>query len=66
MRLLHFFVVHLYTVIFVKEAPYEAVEKLYSGIFSMPSFDKQTFIIHTELGTTNVVMLTDDGLYHHG
>ena len=45
----------------VKEAIFEAAEKLYSGKFAMPPVDKETFIILAELATTNVVMLTQGG-----
>ena len=47
-----------YTNVPIKEAIFEAAEKLYSGKFAMPPVDKETFIILAELATINVVMLT--------
>ena len=58
-----FDVTSLYTSVPVKEAIFEAPEKLYSGKFAMPPVDKENFIILAELATTNVVMLTHDGPY---
>ena len=58
-----FDVTSLYTNVPVKEAIFEAAEKLYSGKFAMPPVDKETFIILAELATTNVIMLTHDGPY---
>ena len=58
-----FGITSLYTV-FVKEAIFEAAEKLYSGRFTMPSEDKETSIIFAVSLTTNVLMLTHDGIYH--
>ena len=58
-----FGVTSLYTDVPVKEAIFEAVEKLCSGKFAMPLVDKGTFIILAELVTTNVVMLSHDGPY---
>ena len=58
-----FDVTSLYTDVPVKEAIFEAVEKLCSGKFAMPLVDKGIFIILAELVTTNVVMLSHDGPY---
>ena len=58
-----FDVTSLYTDDPVKEAIFEAAEKLFSGKFAMPPVDKGTFIILAELVTTNVVMLSHDGTY---
>ena len=59
-----FDVTSLFTNVPVKEAIFEAAEKLYSGKFPMPLADKETFIILAELATTNGLMLTHDGHYH--
>ena len=61
--LISFDVTSLLTNVPVKEAIFEAAEKLYSGKFPMPPVDKETFIIFAELATTNVLMLTHDGPY---
>ena len=61
--LMSFDVTSIYTNVPVKEAIFEAAEKLYSGKFAMPPVDKETFIILAELATTNVVMVTHDGPY---
>ena len=53
----------LYNNLLVKEAIFEAAEKLHSGKFAMPHVDKENFIILAELATTNVVILTHDGPY---
>ena len=58
-----FDVTSLFTNVPVKEAIFEAAEKLYSRKFPMPPVDKETFIILTELATTNVLMLTHDRPY---
>ena len=52
----------LYIKATVKEAIFEAVEKLYSGKFAMLLVDEETFIILGDLASTNVVMLTRDEL----
>ena len=56
-----FDITSLHTNVPVKEAIFEAAEKLYPRKFAMPPVDKETFIILAELATTNVVMLTHDG-----
>ena len=58
-----FDVTSLYTNVPAKKAISEAAEELYSGKSAMPPVDKKTFIILPKLATTNVVMLTHDGLY---
>ena len=55
-------VTSLYTNVPVKEGIFEAAEKLYSGKVALPPLDNKTFIILIELATTNVLMLTHDGL----
>ena len=58
-----FDVTSLYTNVPVKEAIFEAAQKLYSGKFAMTQVNKEAFTILAELATANIVMLTNDGPY---
>ena len=52
-----------YSNVSVKEAIFEAAEKLYSGKSVISPVDKETLIILTKLATTNALLLTHDGTY---
>ena len=52
------FALHLYTNVSVKEAIFEASEKLYSEKIAMPLVDKGTLIILGKLATTVLTVST--------
>ena len=61
--IISFDVMLLYTNVPVKEAIWEAADRLYSGDVQAPSVDKETFITPAAISCTNVILSTHDDTY---
>ena len=61
--IISFDVMLLYTNVPVKEAIWEAADRLYSGDVQAPSVDKETFITVAAISCTNVILSIHDGTY---
>ena len=59
--IISFDVTSLYTIVPVKEAIQEAVDRLYSGDVQAPFVVKETFIILAIISCTNFILSTHDG-----